>query len=117
MEELTGICCKSSHGFAIYAATRADDDAERRRLAEAYSSDEYPIQAKDINCDGCHGTAGRHFRFCYECPIRLCGLERGVPTCAHCDDFACETLTASWDIPRTARAKANLEAIRHRLQS
>jgi hypothetical protein len=116
MEELIGICGESCHACAIYLATQADDAAERQRVAVAYTSDEYPLTAEDIFCDACHATEGPHFRFCHECPIRLCGLDRGVPTCAHCDHFACEELAASWKIPRTANSRANLEAIRQSLK-
>ena len=116
MHELIGICGERCSRCAIYVATQQSDDAERRRVAEAYTSDDYPLHVEDINCDGCQDSAGRHFRFCDECPIRLCGLQRGVPNCAHCDDFVCETLAASWEHPRTANARANLKGLHESLQ-
>jgi hypothetical protein len=116
MERMIGICGEICSGCPIYLATQQDDDEERKRVAEMWSTDAYPLQPSDINCDGCVSVAGRHFMWCFECEVRLCGVQRSVPTCAHCEDYGCKTLTQHWEHPPTAQARANLEEIRESLQ-
>ena len=117
MERLMGICGEVCGGCPMYLATQQDSDEERKRVAEMWSTDTYPLEPSDINCDGCGSATGRHFKWCFECEVRLCGLERGVTTCAHCEDYGCETLTKHWEHPPTAQARANLEEIRKSLQA
>ena len=117
MERMMGICGEVCTTCPIHTATQQDDDQERKRVAEMWSSDDYPLQKDDINCDGCSTDSGRHFKWCFECEVRLCGLERRVITCAHCEDYGCETLAKHWEHPPTAQARANLEEIRKSLQA
>jgi hypothetical protein len=48
--------------------------------------------------------------YCGECQVRACASARGVITCAHCDDYGCEKITAF--VNNAPDAKAKLEEIR-----
>jgi hypothetical protein len=67
-----------------------------------------------VTCDGCLSTSGRLSGHCYECDIRACGVERGLPNCAHCADFeACEKLERFFQFAPELRPP--LEEIRRNL--
>jgi len=79
-------------------ATRETDDAEKHKMRieiaqqikEHYGLD---CNAKDVtDCDGCKTEGGRLFSGSNKCPVRICAGEKGVETCAHCSEYACEKL-------------------------
>jgi hypothetical protein len=110
MYEMTAFCGLDCAACGAYLATQRDDNEARAKLAVQWSTPTETIKAEDINCDGCKSETGRLLGFCNVCPTRLCGLERGVATCAHCDDYGCERVTAMFaQIPQT---RDLLEAIR-----
>lgn len=97
-----------------YLATQRNDDALRAKTAANWSQMfGASIPPEAINCDGCLSTSGRLFHHCTECEVRLCGLERRVLNCAHCDDYGCERITRF--MAMAPEAKASLEAIRAEL--
>ena len=75
-----------------YLAKLENNDELRRETLEKWGSPEYPLEIKDINCDGCKAPDGVHFKFCGSCTVRQCASEKGVETCAHCPDYGCATL-------------------------
>ena len=85
-----GINCSQCEAFI---ATKNDDDKLRRETAEkwskTYSAD---IKPEYINCRGCISTEEPLFSHCKVCEYRLCGIDKGVENCAHCDEYACEKL-------------------------
>ena len=85
-----GITCSECDA---YLATQAKDTRELERVAaawsEAYKTD---IPAAAIMCDGCLATEGPLSSYCSECGIRACAIDRGVTSCAHCEDYGCDTL-------------------------
>ena len=76
-----------------YTLTQKNDTKGLEALAvkwsKMYGSE---IKASDCYCDGCRAE-GRKMSHCAVCPVRSCAMERGVETCAHCDDAICEKLT------------------------
>jgi hypothetical protein len=106
-----GILCSDC---PAYLATQAADDEALAKQAAEWSSDEYPLTADDLICDGCIYEDKRAAKFCLECDVRQCALERGVENCAHCDDFPCEKLEKPWSI--SVDAKTTLEEIRQMLK-
>jgi hypothetical protein len=67
--------------------------------------------AESVRCVGCFGNPPDPLiGYCFECTIRTCARERGVPTCAECADYACEKLLGF--IEKSPEAKKNLEARR-----
>jgi hypothetical protein len=66
---------------------------------------------KDItDCDGCKGGTERLFSGCHKCEIRSCASLRNIETCASCEEFACEKLSAMFKMDPAA--KTRLEQIR-----
>ena len=97
---------------AFQAATRLCME-EREKVAEQWAK-EFNFQgtASDIDCVGCTLRQGKQIGHCSVCEIRLCGLKRGLTTCASCPEFACDKLEGFFkNVPD---ARANLEALRGR---
>jgi uncharacterized CHY-type Zn-finger protein len=84
-----GLVCTECN---TYIASKNDDDELRRKTAEQWSRPDYPISPEEINCDGCKTETGELWKWCPNCEVRACAIEKGVETCAHCDDFGCDTL-------------------------
>jgi hypothetical protein len=106
-----GILCSDCPAFV---ATQAGDGEALAKQAAEWSSEEYPLTADDLVCDGCIYTDRRVTRFCLECGVRQCALAKGVETCAHCDDFPCGKLEKPWSM--SVDAKTTLEEIRQKLK-
>lgn len=89
MDKIIGYCGLICTECPAYLATKKDDDKLRSKTAEKwsqmYGSD---IKPDNINCDGCT-TSGVKFHHCSECQMRLCGIEKGVKNCGHCDEYPC----------------------------
>lgn len=63
-----------------------------------------------VKCTGCKGE-GVRIAYCAACEVRACAEEKGVVTCAHCNEYdTCEILNNF--IANIPEAKTNLEAIR-----
>jgi hypothetical protein len=94
-----------------YIATQANDRLALERVAAKWSKEfnSPGLTANNIKCDGCL-TAGRKIGHCSECQIRLCVIERGLPNCASCPDYACEGLAGF--LQNVPQARANLDALR-----
>ncbi|UCF70742.1 MAG: DUF3795 domain-containing protein [candidate division WOR-3 bacterium] len=115
MKEMIAYCGIVCTGCPAFIATQNNSDEERNRVVEKWSSDQYPLETKDINCDGCLSTSGRLLKFCNECEVRACGLERGVETCAHCEDYGCAKLEKLYSMISGDEARQRLEEIRKTL--
>jgi hypothetical protein len=50
------------------------------------------FKPEDILCLGCQSLVEPLFSHCFECGIRLCGIEKKVSTCAECEAYSCEKL-------------------------
>lgn len=75
-----------------HLAWKNDDNELRKKQAAEWGSLEYPLAAEDINCVGCKVDGEPKLKFCRDCNVRLCASGRGVETCAHCDDYGCDTM-------------------------
>jgi hypothetical protein len=85
-----GLVCTDCEG---YLATQNNDSKKRQEVAEKWTKMMgMNFTADGIICDGCLTTKGRISHFCTTCPVRKCGQEKGVISCAYCDDYICETL-------------------------
>jgi Protein of unknown function (DUF3795) len=105
-----GLCCTECPTFI---ATKNDDDAARAETAAMYAKNYgFNMKPEEINCDGCHSTTGRLISYCQTCDIRTCGQDRGVDTCASCNDQPCEKLTAFHSF--SPEAKDSFEAVLNR---
>ena len=106
-----GIDCYSCDA---YLATQKNDKKLMAEVAKKWSTPDYPVGVKDVPCDGCKADKGRLFKFCKECTMRQCGLERGVATCAHCEDYGCSKMEGFLE-KAGEQLKAQLEEIRRSL--
>jgi hypothetical protein len=97
-----GIICTDCPG---YVATQANDLVKLEELAE-HARKEYGmpnVTVASVMCDGCLSASSRKRGYCAECAIRACGVEHGVANCAHCPDYACEKLTAFFNMAPAGR--------------
>lgn len=98
----------------VFQATLKDDNEERRRLAKIWTTSEYVLAPRDVDCDGCTSTDGKRMSFCEGCGIRKCNMEKGFDNCASCGDYRCEMLIQSHS--RAPQAFETLEEIRRNMQ-
>lgn len=111
MERIVAYCGIICSDCPAFKATQANDDVERRRVAELWTKqygEEY--RTEDINCDGCLTRGSRIFGHCKVCEIRKCAEERHVENCAYCEEYACEKLSRLFNIFK--QAKEVLDEIR-----
>lgn len=89
-----GLVCE---GCPVYWATRETDPRRKQRIREACVrtlEEQFDVEkniAEITDCDGC-GTDGRLFSGAGDCAVRKCCRQRSLKTCAHCDDYPCESL-------------------------
>jgi len=108
-----GLVCNKCPAFI---ATRKNDEAGKRKIAEAWSGQfGLEFKSKDINCDGCFSPSDRLSGFCLKiCEVRPCARAKKVKNCAHCDQYACEKLETFF--ARAPEAKNTLDKIRKDIQ-
>ncbi len=70
-------CCLECDKCDVYIATQNNDEELRRKVAK-----EWKMAAEKLVCDGCKSA-----RTPFDCKAKKCALAKGLPTCAHCDDF------------------------------
>jgi len=89
MEKMVGYCGYNCH----LCAARSDDPEVRQKLVDGwrkiYGHEHYTVE--NVHCVGCRAE-GHHADL--ECKARPCAVERGVDSCAACDDFPCDNITA-----------------------
>ena len=117
MEEMIAFCGLVCTGCPAFIATQNNNDEERKRVVEKWSSDQFPLETKEINCDGCLTVGKRLFKFCNNCDVRTCAQAKEVQNCAYCDDFACSKLEKLWDMISGDEARGRLEEIRKNLST
>ncbi len=95
---------------ALYGAKKLSI-ADRQKVADEWSKQfNASFKAEDIDCVGCTVREGKHVGYCSMCEIRLCGLGKGVSTCADCPEYACAKLEGFFK--NAPAAKENLAALR-----
>ncbi|RJQ74589.1 MAG: DUF3795 domain-containing protein [Desulfobacteraceae bacterium] len=111
MERMMAYCGLKCSQCPAYLATQANDQGAREKVAARWSKMlGMNLSAGDINCDGCKSAGGRLFGHCRTCQIKQCCSRKGYATCAGCDEYACEALTAFFAFAPHARTA--LEALR-----
>lgn len=76
MQKMIAICGLVCTECPAYRATQKDDNEEREKIAERWSSKEFPLKPEDINCDGCLAFGKRLMKYCNRCEVRACGFEK-----------------------------------------
>jgi len=86
-------------------AARSDDPAVRQRLVDGwrkiYGHERYTVE--NVRCDGCRAANGRLADL--NCQARPCAIERGVESCALCEDFICDKVRCLMTSERRQRAQ------------
>lgn len=90
-----GVLCNECE---IYKATISDDFDERKNVAQKFTSSEYPLTVENINCLSCSFENEIVFKFCMECEIRKCGVERKIENCGHCKEYPCNLLKKPFEM-------------------
>lgn len=104
-----GIICSECPAFV---AKKTNDNELRKKTAEEWSSEEFPLKPEDLNCDGCT-SEGELASFCTMCEVYKCGSEKGVANCAYCVEYPCEKLEMPWGM--SPKAKEVLDEIKQAL--
>ena len=95
MSQLVGMCGLVCSECEAYVATQAGDAEAIARITVKWNEEYHANNTPEtIWCDGCTTAGARKCGHCAECAIRACGLERGLTTCAECDDYRCEKLSS-----------------------
>lgn len=92
-------------------ATQNNDKRVLEEIAQRWGQhDKHAYSVEDIRCNGCRSTVlNKH---CYECAIRVCGVEKGLRNCGECSEYICSKLRNEWDSWHDAdpeKARRNLE--------
>lgn len=94
-------------GCLDYLAYIKNDEELKKQLAEEFSKElGMDIKPKDVGCLGCHGTI--HKPWCASCSIQRCTEEKGILTCAFCDQFPCEELEKYYKERKESEGRAHL---------
>ena len=109
-EQMLSFCGIDCAACPAYLATQANDIEKLTTLAGQWfeGATDYTIML----CDGCKG-AGHTMKWCAECSIRACAIERELENCAYCDEYGCQKLLKVFEM--SAEPRKNLEQIRARL--
>ena len=91
-----------------------ENDIELLERAAKVWSDAYgeTLTADSIRCEGCKSASGVKGETCVMCKVRVCAIDRGVESCALCDDYGCDTLEEI--LHHAPEARQKLEEIRSR---
>ena len=85
MKEMIGYCGYNCH----LCAARSDDPEVRQRLVDGWRKifGHQNYTAENVRCDGCRAEGRLADK---TCKARPCAIERGIGSCALCDDFVCD---------------------------
>jgi len=87
MQEIIGYCGFSCH----LCAARSDNPAVRQKLVDGwrrfFGHENYT--AENVRCDGCRSEGRLADK---TCQVRPCAQEKGVESCACCDEFPCKKI-------------------------
>ena len=98
MEEIVSYCGLVCISCPIFIATNETDAELKAKMKTEIAKScnrlyQTEFSPEDItDCDGCLSESGRHFLSCADCKIRNCAHIHKVSNCAHCEDYACDTL-------------------------
>ncbi|HPD32656.1 MAG TPA: DUF3795 domain-containing protein [Phycisphaerae bacterium] len=115
MARLQAYCGLDCSECEAYIATQKNDRAGLEKAAAKWTAE---FGAKNLTadmcvCDGCAAGKRASTAHAATCDLRLCASSRKVETCAHCPDYACETLKGFFAFAPALKDK--LEVIRRQL--
>ena len=112
MAKIQAFCGLDCGDCEAYVATQKNDRAGLEATAKQWAKQfgGQAITAEMCICDGCPSGKRTSSAHAVTCAIRVCASRRGVATCAHCQDYGCETLKGFFAFAPVLKDK--LEAIR-----
>ena len=115
MVKIQAYCGLDCGECEAYVATQKDDRAGLEATAKQWAAQfgAMNITADMCICDGCSSGKRISTAHASTCAVRLCATRRGVVTCAHCQDYGCETLKGFFSFAPVLKEK--LETIRKEL--
>ena len=111
MQKIIAICGLICNDCPAFIATQKNDDKEKKRIAELWSTDKEILKPEDITCYGCLDEKKTQTKFCSICNVKHCGFEMDVINCAYCNSYPCEKLEKLWGYIHSLEAKETLERI------
>ena len=94
MEEVLSYCgYRCDLCPAYYENLKSDDDRKRVR-DDWIKYYDHRAELEDVDCKGCKSGPRDGNP---NCKVRPCAIEKGVKTCADCDEFACEKIVKQMD--------------------
>ncbi len=110
---MLGYCGINCQECRAYKGTSDYQSSELEQLAESLSDGKY--SAKDWACLGCQ-PADQPFlaKYCAECKIRFCAIQRKLSNCAACHDFESCQLLHRFIQDESAELVAKMQLLRNR---
>ena len=112
-EKMIAYCGIVCTGCPSMVATLANDREGLEKVAEMAREQWGQADAtwETVQCTGCK-ESGVHIAYCSECEVRVCASQKGVETCAHCDQFeGCAILEKFFElIPDCRQSLAEIRA-------
>ena len=115
MSKIIAYCGLNCSDCPAYIATQNNNTNKLKEIAKKWSNEEMQFNANDILCDGCFSD-DRIFQWCKECDIKICAREKGLESCAYCEDYPCELLNNAFGKNIDPSAKQRLDEIRKNIE-
>ena len=91
MSKIIAYCGLECSKCPAYVATQNNDENKLKEVAKEWSNENMQFEPKDILCDGCFSD-NKIFQWCKACDIRKCARQKGLESCAYCNDYPCNFL-------------------------
>lgn len=103
-----GIYC--GHCGDYLAHVNDDEDLRKKVAAEICQQLNIDVTPEQVGCLGCWGEIHTQWAASLGCQVRRCAEQRGLLSCALCDEFPCEELDRQ--IGQDSQSRGNLYRIR-----
>jgi hypothetical protein len=79
-------CCLDCSACDLFIATRDNNEKLKAEVIQKWhvKTDEN-FKLEDLVCLGCKSENPAFF--CADCTVKKCAIQKGLPTCAHCDNL------------------------------
>ncbi len=108
-----GYCGLDCSKCPVYIVTLSGDEARKQELAQEWFSEQHPLTAADMHCEGCSSSGGKLLPFASGCEIRNCAVGARQESCAFCASFPCAKLEKQ--LENSPESRASLEERRRGL--
>ncbi len=92
MSKVIAYCGLICNDCPAFVATEKNDEEQKQKISKEWSSPDYEVSPDEISCKGCNSGSEILLKFCKECEIRQCGIEKKMNNCAYCGEYPCSKL-------------------------